>query len=101
MDILQYFHKKEIMPPFKKGDKVQLKKDSENVRQLYNKEYPNCFCTKEKWRQVFDNLANEKLGWGEHIVSKIIEGTPAAGGFFVYVDNIDIGYHGNIFELVK
>ncbi|MBE3086410.1 MAG: hypothetical protein IMZ64_09370, partial [Bacteroidetes bacterium] len=36
-----------------------------------------------------------------HIVTKITEGTPAAGGWFVYIDAENVwGFHGNIFELV-
>jgi hypothetical protein len=101
MNILQFFHKTPQLPPFSKGDRVRLKKYDEDVRLLYNKEYPNCFVSKEEYRENIDRLANEYLGWGEHIVSKIEEGTPASGGWFVYVEGISSEFHGNIFELVK
>lgn len=100
MNILQYFHEKEILPPFKVGDKIRLRHDPLTILPLYNREYPNCFCSENKWIKVFDNLANERLGWGEHVVSKITKGTPASGGWFVYVDGLNRGYHGNIFELI-
>lgn len=100
MNILQYFHKKEEPPMFNIGDKVRLRKDFEPIRMLYNKYYPNCAMDKETFQKAFEHLAKDYLGCGEHIISKVIEGTPAAGGWFVYVDNIDQGYHGNIFELI-
>jgi hypothetical protein len=101
MDMLQFFHKKETLPPFNIGDKVRLRKDFESIRVLYNKEYPNCAMDKETFQRRFEHLANDYLGRGEHTVTKITEGTPAAGGWFVYVDGKQPGYHGNIFELTK
>jgi len=100
MNILQFFHKKETLPPFNIGDKVKLKTDLEEIRLLYNKEYPNCAMTKEQQKAAMDRLRREFHLDGIHTVSKISPGTLAAGGWFVYVDGIDDGYHGNIFELI-
>jgi len=101
MNILQFFHKKENLPPFEIGDKVKLKTNFEGIRLLYNKEYPNCAMGKETFQKRFEESLNH-LRNGSHIVTKIIKGTPAAGGWFVYVDGrneFTQGYHGNIFEL--
>jgi hypothetical protein len=101
MNIIQFFHKKETLPPFNIGDKVRLMEYSEANRLLYNKEYPNCAMSEEKNREALKRLAEEYLGWVEHIVTRVYEGTIAAGGWFVVVDGKEPGYHGNIFELVK
>jgi len=101
MNILQFFHKKETLPPFFVGDKVRLRHDPLTILPLYNREYPNCSLTTEQFIDIaWKNLKN-KLGYGVHIVTKITEGTSAAGGWFVYVDNQHTGYHGNIFEKVQ
>ena len=103
MNILQYFHKKEVLPIFNIGDKVKLKKGDafEQIRKIYNKYYPNCYCSKNKWHgEIWDKL-NKYIGEGIHIVTKLEKGTPAAGDWFVYIDNQKTGYHGNIFELIK
>jgi hypothetical protein len=100
MNILQYFHVKETLPMFNIGDQVRLRKYSEEVRLLYNMEYPNCAMTQAQYRASIDLLASEYLGWGVHIVSGIEKGTPAAGGWFVGVDNNAVMFHGNIFELI-
>ncbi len=101
MNILQFFHKKEVLPIFNINDKVRLMEYSEENRLLYNKEYPNCALSEDKNREAIKYLADEYLGWGEHIITKVEPGTIAAGGWFVYVDGKEIGYHGNIFKLVK
>ena len=98
MDILQFFHKTDKLCPFNLGNKVKLRDDFEPIRLLYNREYPNCAMNKESFQKAFE----ESVGFlrdSLHIVTKITEGTPAAGGWFVYVDGKDQGYHGNIFEL--
>jgi len=92
MNIMQYFHKREF-PPFNIGDEVRLKDDLTGLFPLHPK------MDKEKLKQVHKNL-EEYLGLGVHRVSKIEPGTPEAGGWFVYVDGIDQGYHGNLFEIV-
>lgn len=103
MNILQYFHAKDELPMFEIGDKVRLKDTTmfEQVRLIYNKHYPSCFCDYEKWHTEVRNDLLRSIGSGNHIVSKIEKGTPAAGGWFVYIDNKNIGYHSNIFELIK
>jgi hypothetical protein len=101
MDLIQFFHRKKSISPFNIGDTVRLKIYDESVRLLYNREYSSCAVSELQYRDNIKRLANEYLGWGEHIVSKITEGTPASGGWFVYVDGKEQGYHGNIFELIK
>jgi len=103
MNILQFFHRKEELPMFSIGDQVRLKsgKAFDDVRKIYNKHYPNCACDSETWYKETSHL-REFLGTSSHIVTKVIPGTPAAGGWFVYVDGnneFTQGYHGNIFEL--
>jgi hypothetical protein len=100
MNILQYFHKSKTMSPFKVGDQVKLIEDWERIRNLYNSEYPNCAMSEDKFKEAVESSVGH-LRSGFHKVSKITEGTPAAGGYFVYIDGKDVGYHGNIFELVK
>ena len=103
MNLLQFFHKKEELPMFNIGDKVRLKsgKAIDEVEKIYTKHYPKCYAQIKDWKKdVWQHLVDE-LGNKAHIVTKIEEGTPAAGGWFVYVDNIDVGYHGNIFELIR
>lgn len=89
---------------FNIGDKVQLKSGSEfaAVGRIYKKYYPTCYPGDEKWNtDVWLTLYNE-LHDDIHIVSKVTIGTPAAGGWFVYVDGKnDSGWHGNIFKLIK
>jgi hypothetical protein len=57
--------------------------------------------TKKQQKEAIERLRNEFNLDGIHTVSKIKPGTVAAGGWFVYVDGINQGYHGNIFELIK
>lgn len=100
MNILQFFHKKQTLPPFFIGDKVKLRHDPLTILPLYNREYPNCAMSKDEFlNKAWENLKN-MLGDGTHIVTKITVGTPAAGGWFVYVDHKETGYHGNIFRRV-
>jgi hypothetical protein len=93
INTLQFFHKKETLPPFNIGDKVRLKDDLTGLLPLHK------LNTKEL-KQIHKDL-ERYLGKGVHIVSKVEPGTPEAGGWFIYVDGIDEGYHGNIFELVQ
>jgi hypothetical protein len=101
MNVLQFFHKKEQAPMFNIGDKVRLRHDPLAILPLYNKEYPNCAMTEDYFiNSAWANIVHI-LGEGVHIVAGIKEGTIAAGGWFVAVDNIpnELYYHGNIFEL--
>jgi hypothetical protein len=100
MNITQFFHKKDLLPPFNIGDRVCLIKNPLSILPLYNKEYPSCFCTKSVWLDHWEVNLIGTLGNGVHIVSNIMKGTPAAGGWFISVDNKEIFYHGNIFELI-
>jgi hypothetical protein len=100
MNLLQYFHRKEVFNCFEVGDRVRLRYYPEDVRILYNKEYPNCAMNKKEWVKAWDKLIN-LLGNTNHIISGIKPGTPAAGNFFVSIDGRDTYYHSNIFELVK
>ena len=102
MNILQYFHKKETLPPIEAGDIVRLKYGDafEKVRKIYNKYYPNCYVSKKEWHgKVRDKLVKLLGCDSTFIVTRVEEGTPAAGGWFVYIGKQ--GYHGNIFELIK
>jgi len=100
MNVLQYFHKKQDLPPFKIGERVVLKKGAkwEQVRLMYNHHYPNCFVDYSKWHTTVWEDLNATIGDGVHTVTGVEEGTPAAGGWFVSVDNKETAYHGNIFE---
>lgn len=94
MNIIQFFHKKEESPMFNIGDKVRLK---DNLAGLFPLHPP---MDGKKLKEIHQKLEGY-IGIGVHKVSKITKGTPEAGGWFVYLDNKEQGYHGNIFELVK
>jgi hypothetical protein len=103
MNILQYFTKKIGLPPFRRGDKVKLKCEADliDLIPLYNKHNENCPMTSGMMIESRKDLVRSLGDDGIHIVSKVEEGIPAAGGWFVYVNGINTGYHGNIFELIK
>jgi hypothetical protein len=103
MNILQFFHSEEELPMFNIGDKVRLKSGGAfaEVGRIYKRYYPACYPGDDRWNtDVWLTLYNV-LHDNIHIVSGITKGTPAAGGWFVYVDGKNKnGWHANIFELI-
>lgn len=100
-DIIDFFHKKEDISPFLKGQKVKLKKDISDLLPLYNKHAGKFTITEETWKNAYENL-KEMLGEGPHVIYKIEEGSPQSGDWYLtFYDDKETSYHCNIFELVE